>query len=244
MFKIKKLNVLTLFPPCFSLISRVPSILIGCTGVFTSAVELQRPASSSGRSSNLLSRCGGDGCSPLVGGARSADSESSSEIGGAVRESGGVTCIAAGGDSGRSGLWSSLLVEGGGDSGGEDLSAAGPGGGGSMGATSFLIRGGEAGGVVGFSGHLKVRSAEEILGFGARGGLDLGHRSSSGVSLDKEEVWGYEGGFGEEGGGDAESVDALRGELGGKSDWLVRLVQGFTVGLDLGLAGGLLVSSV
>lgn len=32
--------------------------------------------------------------------------------------------------------------------------------------------------------------------------------------------------------------------MGVKSDWLVRLVQGFTVGLDLGLAGGLLVSSV
>lgn len=32
--------------------------------------------------------------------------------------------------------------------------------------------------------------------------------------------------------------------MGVKSDWLVRLIQGFTVGLDLGLAGGLLVSSV
>lgn len=174
---------------------------VGLTRVFTSGVELQRPASSSDRSSNLLSRCGGDGCSPFVGGARSADAESSSVIGGAVGESSGVTCRAAGGDSGRSRLWCSLLVEGGGDSGGEDLSAAGGGGGGSMGETSFLIRGGEEGGVVGFSRDLKVRSAEEILGFGARGGLDLGRWSSSGLSLDEGEVWGDEGGLGQEGGG-------------------------------------------
>ncbi len=96
-------------------------------------------------------------------------------IGAAVGESGGVTCLAEGGvgESGRSSrLWSSFLLEGGGDSGGEDLSATG-GGGASVGATSSLISGGESGGAVRFSGP-NPSSAEEILGFGARGGLDLG----------------------------------------------------------------------
>lgn len=118
-------------------------------------------------------------------------------IGAAVGESGGVTCLAEGGvgESGRScRLWSSSLAEGGGDSGGEGLSTTG-GGGASVGAISSLISGGESGGVVGFSGWFggserrpNLRSAEEILGFGARGGLDLGRWSSSGVSSDEEET--------------------------------------------------------
>lgn len=64
-----------------------------------------------------------------------------------------------------------------------------------MGATSSLTSGGVSGGVAGFSGWFggserrpEVRSAEDSLGFGARGGLDLGRRSSSGVSLDEEEM--------------------------------------------------------
>lgn len=51
-------------------------------------------------------------------------------------------------------------------------------------ASSLMIGGGESGGAGGeFGGserRLNGRSVEEILGFGARGGLDLGRRSSSG----------------------------------------------------------------
>lgn len=62
-----------------------------------------------------------------------------------------------------------------------------------MGAASCLISGGESGGAVDFSGC----SAEGILGFGARGGLDLGRRLLSRVSLDEEvmEDGGEEGGL-------------------------------------------------
>lgn len=171
--------------------------------------------SSSGGSSDFLRCCRGDGGSSFVGGAWSADLKSSSVIGAAVGEPGGVTCLAAGGDGGRwlmgdSRLWRSSFVEGGGDSGGGDASTSGEGCG-SVGATSFLISGGESGGVVGFSGwlggserRLDIGSVEKILGFGARGGLDLGRGSFSRVSSEEEEmeVLGDGGGLGEEVGGD------------------------------------------
>lgn len=159
----------------------------------------------------------------MVGGLLSCDTESSSVIGGAPGESAGLSCSAAGAESGRSSGGSSFLVGGGGDSWGEDLPAGGDGGGGSLGATSFLISGGESGGVSGLSGRrLDVHPAEEILGFGARGGLDLGRWTSSGVSLGGG-VWG-------EGGGDRQSVEAVRGV---RSDRLV-LLLGFSGDLDLG----------
>lgn len=88
-----------------------------------------------------------------------------------------------------------------------------------MGATSSLIGGGRSGGVLGFLG-----GSEEILGFGARGGLDLGRWS---FSLDG----GDERGVGEVGGGDG--AEAVRG---GSSEWLLWW-------LEAGLAGGLLASS-
>lgn len=72
-----------------------------------------------------------------------------------------------------------------------------------MGAASCLISGGESGGAVDFSGWISGScSAGGILGFGARGGLDLGRRLLSRVSLDEEvtEDGGEEGGLGEEGG--------------------------------------------
>ncbi len=81
-------------------------------------------------------------------------------INAAVRESGGVTCLAVGGagEPGTSGcllvsdsrLWSSFLAADVGESGEEDLSASG-GGGDSVGATSFLICGDESYSEVGFS---------------------------------------------------------------------------------------------
>lgn len=122
------------------------------------------------------------GRSSIFLGARSAVSVSSSVIGVAVGASGGV------GESGRScRLWSSALVKG-----GEGLSVTG-GGGASVGATSSLISGGESGGAAGSSGwsgssewRPSVCFVEEILGFGASGGLDLGQRPSLGVSLDEE----------------------------------------------------------
>lgn len=138
-------------------------------------MELGRTGSSSGRSSNLLCCRGVDGGSSLVGGTRSADSVPSSLIAAAVGESGGVTSSAEGGirKSGRSGC---LLI---GDSR----------------LWSSLISGGESGGIVGFSGWFggstcrpNTRPVEEILGFGARGGLDRWRQSSLGVSLDEEET--------------------------------------------------------
>lgn len=61
---------------------------------------------------------------------------------------------------------------------GEELHVGG-GGGGSLGATSLLIGGGESGGVSGIPGRRpEVDREEEILGFGARGGLDAGRRIS------------------------------------------------------------------
>ncbi len=54
--------------------------------------------------------------------------------------------------------------------------------------------------------------------------------------------------MGEEGGGDSglfgeESVEALRGVPDIRFERLVRVLQGFAVRLELGLAGGLLASS-
>lgn len=154
--------------------------------VFTSGVD-----SSSVTSSNICCCCGGDG-----------DSESSVVTGRTVGESGCVTCLAVGGEaaSGRSDCWlicvsrllSCFLLIGVGGTGGVCLSATGGGGGGSVGATSCLIGGGESGGVAGFPGCFGgseqrsiVRSVEEILGFGGRGGLDVGRWFSSGVSLNE-----------------------------------------------------------
>ena len=164
--------------------------------VLTSSVEPGGPASSSGASSVFWG--GGDGGSSPVGGEGSADPGSSSVIGAAIGGSGGVTSVAAGGESTTS--WLSLVndwrlfvlcVMGGG------------GGGASVGATSCLISGGESGGSVDFSGWISGScSAEGILGFGARGGLDLGRRLLSRVSLDEEETedGGEEGGLWGEGG--------------------------------------------
>lgn len=78
--------------------------------VSTSCLVLQGIASSFCRTSNLPC-CGGDGGSPCIGGARSADAESLSVTvtDGAVGVSGGVTCRAAGRESGTS--RSSFLVD-------------------------------------------------------------------------------------------------------------------------------------
>lgn len=116
--------------------------------------------------------------------------------GGATGESGGVSCLAVGGvvASGRSltcvsRLSSFFLLKGVGGSGVDCLSVTGGGGGGSSGATSCLTGGGESRGVVGFLGCFggsewwpTVCSVMEILGFGGRGGLDLGRWFSSGGS--------------------------------------------------------------
>lgn len=179
--------------------------------VFTSGADC-----SSGTSSNMGSRCGEDGGA----GVRSSESESSVVTGGAAGDSGGVSCLSVGGvaASGRSDsllicvsrLLSPFLLKGVGGSSGDRLSATGGGGGGgSVGATNCLIGRGESGGVVGFPGCFEasewwptVHSGEEILGFGGRGGLDLGRWFSSGLSLDKEETevrWD-ESSLGEEGG--------------------------------------------
>lgn len=137
---------------------------------------------------------------------RSRESESSVVTGRAAGDSGGVSCLAVGGvaASGTSDcllrcvsrLLSCFLLKGVGGSSGDRLSATGGGGGGggSLGATNCLIGRGESGGVGGFGGFWR-------LGFGGRGGLDLGRWLSSGVS-DKEETevrWD-EGSLGEEGG--------------------------------------------
>lgn len=179
---------------------------------FTFTVELQRSASSLGRSSNLF-------CSLLVGGATSADAESSSLIGG--------TCSAAGGPSERS-EWGQP-DEVGGDSQ-QELSAGG--GGGSVGATNGLIDGGKSGGVVVFSGWCLNICSAESLGFGARGGVDLGRWTSSRVPSYEGIAWGKGGGLGEEGGAFFREEES---EVGVSSDWLVRLIQGLRVGLDLRL---------
>lgn len=70
------------------------------------------------------------------------------------------------------------------------------------------------------------------LGLGGRGGSDLASVSFSAVSSGKREIWEGEGGLGEVGG---EEIDLfLREEAGLKSIWLVLLVLGVIVGLDLG----------
>ena len=102
-----------------------------------------------------------------------------------------------------------------------------------MGATSCLISGGESGGAVDFSNWISGScSAGGILGFGARGGLDLGRRFLSRVSFDEEEMEdrGGEGGVGEEGGTEVgprsssgvcldEEETEVRGEEGGSGWW-------------------------
>lgn len=112
---------------------------------FTSGVE---SGSSSGRSSNFLCRCEGDGGSSLIGGGRSGDSVASVVIGATAGGGAGEPGTRSGCSlMGGSRLGSCLLGEGVGDSGGVCLSGTGEGGA-SVGATSCLTSGGELGGSI------------------------------------------------------------------------------------------------